>query len=140
MPSQLAGPGQARTVPQTQLGVHLLDSHRGDLRDTGREHGLYTFASVAVNLSRRQRRGFEDCFGDWGWEKGSDALREGRRGRHRVPAPAWEWGTQSRPAPSRVFILYLLGTGEEEPRVGGAAPPCFPAWPLYLLFTFSVPL
>ena len=65
---------------------------------------------------------------------------KGRRGWHRMPAPAWERGTQSRPALSWVFILYLLGTGEEEPCLGGAAPPAppsLPAWPLYL-FAFSV--
>lgn len=50
-----------------------------------------------------------------------------------MPAPAWERGTQSRPALSWVFILYLLGIGEEEPCLGGAAPPAppsHPAWPL----------
>lgn len=61
--------------------------------------------------------------------------REGRRGRHGMPAPAWEGGTQSRPAPSRVFILYLLGTREEEPSVGSPllSPPPLLARPFYLL-------
>ena len=60
--------------------------------------------------------------------------REGRRGQRRMPAPAWEGGTQLRPAPSQVFILYLLGTREEEPCMGKPNPILHPpAWPFYLL-------
>lgn len=88
-------------------------------------------------------RGCEDCFGDWGWGWGLDALREGKKGPAQDAGPCLVRGTQSRPVLSWVFILYLLGTGEEEPHLGGAAPPALPslpAWPLYLLFAFSVPL
>lgn len=61
---------------------------------------------------------------------GSDALREGKKGPTQEAGPCLGGSTQSRPAPSRVFILYLLGTGAEEPCLGGVRfQPLLPSLP-----------
>lgn len=55
---------------------------------------------------------------------------EGRRGPPQEAGPCLGGDTQLRPAPSWVFILYLLGTGAKEPCLGGAhfqpLPPSLP--------------
>lgn len=98
-------------------------------------HGLYTHlcqcvpSACAVGVHVEARTALETGGGGAGAQMHSE---KGRRGWHRMPAPAWERGTQSRPALSWVFILYLLGIGEEEPCLGGAAPPAPPSHPAWL--------
>lgn len=129
-PSQAQPVGRARPgphSPQPQLGVYLLGCRRRDLQDAGREHaapGQGTDCSplpaCALKLCRQcrqmRRRGLLRRLGVGGG--GSEALRGGKKGRHRSPCLGGD--TQSSPAPSRVFILYLLGTEAKEPCLGGA--------------------
>lgn len=56
--------------------------------------------------------------GSWGWGLRGTPRRE--EGASQEAGPCLGGDTQSRPAPSQVFILYLLGTGAKEPCLGGA--------------------
>lgn len=69
------------------------------------------------------RRGHRDCSGVWGG--GSGHSEEGERGHHRIQAPAWVRGAQSRP----IFPRYLFSIGDRrEVCLGEAEPSLLPSF------------
>lgn len=135
---------------RTQLGVCLLDSHLWDLQDTGREQALLDGARTvhlcqrvlsarAIGLDLNARTALET---EGGGRVGLRCTQRREEGAITGCQPLPGRG-HSRAAPSQVFILYLLGTREEEEPCLGRAAPLAPsslpadqgrAAPLYLLF------
>lgn len=151
-PSQAQPVGRARPgphSPQPQLGVYLLGCHCRDLQDAGREHaapGQGTDCSplpaCALKPCRQcrqmRRRGLLRRLGVGGG--GSEALRGGKKGHHRRPAPAWE-GTlsQGQPPPRYLFSIYW-GQEQRSPAWVGhtSSPPCLATLPPLRFFWATV--
>lgn len=110
--SQLAGQGGAHG-PQKDLGAHRLAATPGP---TGHRQGCGTDCTPLPTRADGRDMDIRGLL----W-------RLGRGHPDRMLAPPGR-GTQSRPAPSQVFILYLLGTREKGPCLDGT-----PAAPLPLL-------
>lgn len=84
----------------------------------------------AVNLSHRHRHEYEDCFGDWGWEGGSDALREEEGAVTECrPLPGSGALSQGQPLPGYLFSIYW-GLEKRSPAwVGQPLQPLIPSLP-----------
>lgn len=136
-PSQLAGPGQDHTVPRLSWESTCLTATTGIYRTQGGSR-LYLDRARTAYLCQRVLSGCAagtDTDARTALETGSGGggLRCTQRreeGAVTGGRPCLGGGTQSRPAPSRVFILYLLGTGAKEPCLAGAHfQPLLPSLP-----------